>query len=378
MANKNLSKAKSSKNDEFYTQMDDIFREVDAYLEFDPDVFRGKKVLCPCDDPYESNFFKYFALRFNGLGLKKLIATCYVGSPIANTQLSLFDDEPVENKTTKNPHKIEIEEITDTRDDGSYDLLNIQSLLKNKKNVLTRLKGDGDFRSEEVTKLRNEADIIVTNPPFSLFREFLAWIVEANKQFLIIGNMNAITYKEVFPLFKENKMWFGKGFKSGDAYFSTPLAQNYGEGVYDSETGLVKFRNCCWFTNLDHDLRHIPLPCMTMADALRYHRHKELKGKKSYDKYDNYDAIEIPYTDMIPSDHDGVMGVPISFLEKYCPEQFEIIGNEYDLNIDKGRGYINGRRIYSRVFIKPSNTTIGHIAPPNFQIDCGNCTAMPM
>jgi len=337
MANKNLTKAKSAKNDEFYTQLNDIVKEVQAYLDFDRDVFRGKTVLCPCDDPYESNFFKYFALRFNSLGLKKLIATCYVGSPIANKQLSLFDDEPVEDKTTKNPHKIEITEITDTRDNGSYDLLNIQSLLKNKKNVLTRLKGDGDFRSEEVTKLRDEADIIVTNPPFSLFREFLAWIVEAKKQFLIISNVNAPTSKEIFPLVKENKIWLGNNCTR---WFLTPNGT------------LFETARTYWLTNLDHGRRHQPLSLMPSSNVLRYSKHKEIKGKKEFDKYDNYDAIDVPFTDAIPSDYKGVMGVPISFLEKYCPEQFEIIGNEYDLNIDKGRGYINGKRMYSRVFIK--------------------------
>ena len=213
MAKKTFDDAKKNKADEFYTQMEDIFREVEAYLEFDPDVFRGKTVLCPCDDPYESNFFKYFALRFNDLGLKKLIATCYVGSPIANTQLSLFDDEPIADKTTKNPHKIEITEIVINNDNENFNYwVTVENLLRNKKNALTRLKGDGDFRSEEIKKLRDEADVIVTNPPFSLFREFLAWIMEANKQFLIIGNMNAITYKEVFPLIKDNKIWLGKRF----------------------------------------------------------------------------------------------------------------------------------------------------------------------
>jgi hypothetical protein len=187
------------------------------------------------------------------------------------------------------------------------------------------LKGDGDFKSAEIKKLRDEADIIITNPPFSMFREFLGWIVEADKQFVIIGNMNAITYKEVFPLIKENKAWLGNGFHAGNAYFSTPFAKEYAEGVYNSETGLVKFRNVCWFTNLDHGRRHQPLPLMTMNDNLKFSKHKEIKGKE-YIKYENYDAIEVPFTDAIPSDYDGQMGVPISFLDKYSPEQFEIIG----------------------------------------------------
>ncbi|GBU26816.1 DNA methyltransferase [Treponema sp. R8-4-B8] len=326
MANAKLSQAKNAKNDEFYTQWADIEKEVQAYLDFAPDVFCGKTVLCPCDDPYESNFFKYFALHFHNFKLKKLIATCYAGSPIANKELSLFPDESEENKTTRKPHKIEITEIPDMNNDGAVDLVDVELLLASNRNHLTRLDGDGDFRSEEIKKLRDEADIIVTNPPFSLFREFLAWIVEAKKMFLIIGNMNSITYKEVFPLIKENKMWLGNGFNAGNAFFFTPFADSYGEGVYNPETGLVKFRNCCWFTNLDHGRRHQPLSLMTIQDNLKFSRHKEIRGKKTYDKYDNYDAIEVPYTDAIPSDYDGIMGVPISFLDKYCPDQFVIMG----------------------------------------------------
>ncbi|MDR2584943.1 MAG: adenine-specific methyltransferase EcoRI family protein [Prevotellaceae bacterium] len=319
MANRNLSSAKNARNDEFYTQFHDIEKEIAAYLEYSPDVFRGKTILCPCDDPYESNFFKYFALKFNEFGLKKLIATCYAGSPIANRELSLFPDENEENKTTRNPHKIEI-----TDNDGVRNLYDVELLLANDRNHLTRLKGDGDFRSNEIKKLRDEADIIITNPPFSLFREFLAWLVEANKQFLIIGNMNAITYKEVFPLIKENKMWLGRGFNAGNAFFSTPLVKEYAEGVYNPDTGLVKFRNCCWFTNLDHGRRHQPLQLMSIKNNLRYN--KKLKGKEFYDRYDNYDAIEVPFTEMIPNDYDGIMAVPVSFLDKYNPDQFEILG----------------------------------------------------
>ena len=326
MATKTLNNAKKAKNDEFYTQWADIEKEVQAYLEYDPDVFKGKTILCPCDDPYESNFFKYFALHFKEFKLKKLIATCYAGSPIANVQLSLFPEESEENKTTREPHKIEITKTPDLNKDGSVDLVDIELLLASDRNHLTRLKGDGDFRSKEITILRDEADIIITNPPFSLFREFLAWIVEADKQFLVIANMNATTYKELFPLIKENKIWLGNGFSAGNAFFHTPFAENYGEGVYNPETGLVKFRNCCWFTNLDHGRRHQPLSLMTLEKNLEFSKHKEILGKKSYDKYDNYDAIEVPFTDAIPDDYEGVMGVPISFLDKYCPEQFEILG----------------------------------------------------
>jgi hypothetical protein len=371
LPNVKLSKAKNAKNDEFYTQWADIQKEVQAYLDFDLEVFRGKTVLCPCDDPYESNFFKYFALHFYSFGLKKLIATCYAGSPIANKMLSLFPDESEENKTTRNPHKIEITEIPDMNKDGVVNLADVQLLLASDRNHLTRLHDDGDFRSDEIKKLRDEADVIITNPPFSLFREFLAWIVEADKQFLIIGNINTITNKETFPLIKDNKMWLGNGFNAGNAYFFTPYADSYGEGVYNPETGLVKFRNCCWFTNLDHGRRHQPLSLMSMKDNLKYSKHKELRGKKNYDKYDNYNAIEVPFTDAIPSDYDGVMGVPISFLDKYCPEQFEIIwqasGNTRasapkeilkKLNYNQhpedrgGCPVINGRRTYSRVLIK--------------------------
>ena len=232
----------------------------------------------------------------------------------------------------------------------------------------TYLEGDGDFRSEEIIKLRDEADFIITNPPFSLFREFLQWIVEAEKQFVIIGNMNAITYKEVFPLIKENKMWLGNGFQAGNAYFFSPVITDYAEGVYNPDTGLVKFRNVVWFTNIDHGRRHQPLPLMTMADNIKFSKHKEIKGKE-YQKYDNYDAIEVPYTDAIPSDYEGVMGVPISFLDKYCPDQFEILG----ATESEGRGFsnglwdeksqvsqplTNGNRVYKRIFIKHRNPTI--------------------
>ena len=348
MANSNLTNAKNAKNDEFYTQYNDIAREIEAYLEYNPNVFQGKTILLPCDDPFESKFFSYFALHFNSLKLKKLIATCYVGSPIANKQLSLFDDESEENKTTRSPHKIEITEITDMNNDGSVDLYDVKLLLASDKTHLTRLKGDGDFRSQEITKLRDEADMIITNPPFSLFREFLAWIVEANKQFLIIGNMNAITYKEVFPLIKENKIWLGRGFHSGNAFFSSPSTKEYADGVYNPDTGLVKFRNCCWFTNLDHGRRHQQLSLMPMKDNLRYN--KKLKGKESYDRYDNYNAIEVPFTDAIPEDYNGAMGVPISFLEKYNPEQFEII--KFRKGDDDKDLSVNGKCPYFRILIK--------------------------
>lgn len=321
MANSKLTDAKRAKNDEFYTQYPDIEKEISAYLEFNPDVFRNKTILLPCDDPEWSNFTKYFAQNFDRFGLKKLISTSYAAESknyqgiYQPTLFEINDPQFDKIKTVKNG-KI----FTLTHDRTGDRKVNVDDL------EWHYLEGDGDFRSAEIKNLRDEADIIITNPPFSLFREFLAWIIEAGKQFVIISNLNAITYKEVFPLIKNDKMWLGNGFHAGNAYFSSPFAKEYAEGVYNPETGLVKFRNVCWFTNLDHGRRHQPLPLMTLADNLKYSKHKEIKGKKSYDHYENYDAIEVPFTDSIPSDYDGIMGVPISFLDKYSPEQFEIVG----------------------------------------------------
>jgi hypothetical protein len=321
MINSKLTEAKRAKNDEFYTQYHDIEKEITAYLEYNPDVFRGKTVLLPCDDPEWSNFTKYFAQNFERFGLKKLISTSYAVNSKKfkiGYQPTLFetsDSQYDKIKTFKNG-KI----FTLTHDKTGDRKVNVDDL------DWHYLEGDGDFRSAEIIKLRDESDIIITNPPFSLFSEFLAWIIDAGKEFVIISNLNAITYKEIFPLIKNDNIWLGNGFQAGNAYFSTPYAKEYGEGVYNPETGLVKFRNVCWFTNLDHGRRHKPLPLMTMADNLMYSKHKKIRGKESYDYYDNYDAIEIPYTDAIPSDYKGVMGVPVSFLNKYSPEQFEIIG----------------------------------------------------
>lgn len=321
MANDNLSAAKKEKRDEFYTQYRDIEKEMNAYLEYEPDVFRGKTILLPCDDPEWSNFTKYFAQNFDRFGLKKLISTSY--APESKNYQGFYQPTLFE---TNNPQFDQTKTVTNGKiftltEDMSGDLeINIDDLQWH------YLQGDGDFRSKEVTELRDEADIIITNPPFSLFREFLAWIIESEKEFVIIGSMNAITYKEVFPLIKQDKLWLGNGFQGGNAYFSTPFAEDYGDGVYYPEAGLVKFRNVNWYTNLDHGKRHKPLPLMSMADNLKFSKHKEIRGKKAYNKYDNYDAIEVPYTDSIPSDFDGVMGVPISFLDKYSPDQFEILG----------------------------------------------------
>lgn len=321
MTNSKLIEAKRARSDEFYTQYHDIEKEISAYLDYNTDVFRGKIVLLPCDDPEWSNFTKYFAQNFERLGLKKLISTSYA----VNSKTYEFTYQPTLFET-----KNMLYDKVRTYKNGKIFTLNCDKTGDHRVNVddleWNYLAGDGDFRSNEVKKLRDESDIIITNPPFSLFREFLAWIMAAGKQFVIISNMNAITYKEVFPLIKSDKMWLGNGFHAGNAYFSTPFVKEYAEGVYNPETGLVKFRNVCWFTNLDHGRRHQPIPLMTMADNLKYSKHKEIKGKKSYDLYDNYDAIEVPFTDAIPSDYDGVMGVPISFLDKYSPDQFEILG----------------------------------------------------
>ena len=320
MANKTLTKAKAAKNDEFYTQFYDIEREMEAYLDYNRDVFRGKTVLLPCDDPEWSNFTHYFAQNFETLGLKKLISTSF--APESKTykcgyQLSLFETEsPKFDKDKTKTHGKIFVLTEDTTGDGVINLDDLQ---------WDYLDGDGDFRSEEVTKLRDEADIIVTNPPFSLFREFVAWIMEANKEFVIIGNQNAITYKEIFPLLMNNEIWLGNGFKGGNAFFRVVEDRDYASGVYDKTTGLVKFRNCCWFTNIDHGRRHQPLRLMTEAENIRFSKHKEIKGI-GYQKYENYDAIEVNYCDAIPSDYDGIMGVYSTFFDKYCPEQFEIVG----------------------------------------------------
>lgn len=333
MPNETLARAREAKNDEFYTQYHDIEKEISAYLEYNPNVFRDKTVLLPCDDPEWSNFTKYFAQNFEVFGLKKLISTSYAPESKKydiNYHPTQFETEsPHFNADKSKTHgKIFILDH-DITGDGKINFEDLE---------WQYLEGDGDFRSSEICQLRDEADIIITNPPFSLFREFLAWIVEAAKQFVIIGNMNAITYKEVFPLIKNNRIWLGNGFQGGNAFFRVGTERDYADGVFDDQTGLVKFRNCCWFTNLDHGRRHQPIPLMTMADNLKFSRHKEIKGRSSYIHYENYDAIEVPFTDAIPGDYDGAMGVPISFLDKYCPEQFEIIGitdrgNEYGIKI---------------------------------------------
>jgi len=332
--NQSLHAAKTAKRDEFYTQYIDIQKEVEAYLEFDPDTFRGKVVYCNCDDPFESNFFKYFAANFNKLGLKRLITTSYDGSPIAG-QLTLFPEYNEGNGKRQKPKALAVvlDRVQDEDGDGAANVTDVELFLQRNKAARIALNGDdkhagGDFRSPECVAFLKEADIVVTNPPFSLFSEYVTQLMEYGKQFLIVGPKNAVTYKEIFPLIKDTKLWLGTGFANGNAYFSIPpdSSREFADGVYDESTGLVKFRNVGWFTNLDHGRRHQKLPLMTMADNLKFSKHKEIKGKAAYDRYDNYNAIEVPFTDAIPSDYEGVMGVPVTFLDKYNPDQFEIVG----------------------------------------------------
>lgn len=321
MAKAELNAAKSAKKDEFYTQYSDIEKEMNAYLEYDENVFRNKTVLLPCDDPEWSNFTKYFAQNFQKFGLKKLISTSYAPSARSlREQPTLFETEsPLfdEGKT-----EVRGKIFTLTRDVNFDDRVDVKDL------EWDYLQGDGDFRSEELAKLRDEADIIVTNPPFSLFREFLAWIIQGGKKFVVLGNVNAITYKEVFPLIKEDRLWLGPTISSGDREFQVPSSYPLtaaGTRIDDEGNRFIRVKGVRWFTCLDHGRRHQPLTLMTMEDNKKFSRHKEVNGV-GYQKYDNYDAIEIPFTDAIPSDYPGVMGVPITFLDKYSPEQFEILG----------------------------------------------------
>ena len=331
--NQSLHSAKAAKQDEFYTQYVDIQKEVEAYLEFDTDTFRNKIVYCNCDDPFESNFFKYFAANFNKLGLQRLITTSYDGSPIAGAQLTFGEYDEGNGKRQKpKAIAVEIEEVKDVNGDGATGIEDVKVFLKQNPHTRTRLAGGGDFRSAECTELLKQADIVVTNPPFSLFREYVAQLVEHGKKFLIIGNMQAITYKEVFPLIKADKLWMGVTIHSGDREFRVP--DHYplnaaGWRVDENGVKYIRVKGVRWYTNLDHGRRHQNLPLMTMKDNLRFSKHKEINGKAAYDRYDNFNAIEVPFTDAIPSDYDGMMGVPITFLDKYNPEQLEIVGYEY-------------------------------------------------
>jgi hypothetical protein len=325
MANQNLGDAKKAKNDEFYTQYHDIEKEINAYLEYNPDVFRGKTVLLPCDDPEWSNFTKFFAQKFQDLGLKKLISTSYAPNskpPEIPYQPTLFEIENEKFDEVKTQANGKIFMLT--KDKSGDEVINIEDL------EWTYLKGDGDFRSEEIMRLRDEADVIVTNPPFSLFREFLAWAADAAKDFVIIGNINAITYKEVFPLIKENKMWLGATNFNVGMFFFVPENFVYASTYkFDREIEgkkVSRVPGVCWYTTIDHGRRHEPIALMTEAENIKFSRSSGLRGF-GYQKYDNYDAIEVPKVEAIPSDYTGVMGVPITFLSKYNPDQFEIVGN---------------------------------------------------
>lgn len=315
------------KNGEFYTQWADIEREMNAYLEYNPDVFRDKVILLPCDDPEWSNFTKFFALHFVDFGLKKLISTSYApdSNPAkVNYQPTLFESEnpAFDAVRTRRNGKRFILEPKDIDGDGVIDIDDLR---------WEYLEGDGDFRSDEVTALRDEADIVITNPPFSLIQEFIAWLAQSGKRFSIIGPRGAALYKDTFPLIRDNQMWLGRGFHAGNAYFAVPDKGSYANGVYDDETGLVKFRNCCWFTNIDHGRRHEPLQLMSMADNIKFSKHKEVRGV-GYHRYYNFpDAIDVPFVDAIPIDFDGLMGVPSTFLDKYNPDQFEILASAEDM-----------------------------------------------
>lgn len=318
--NANLGQARAAKKDEFYTSLFDIESEMKFYEPH----FRGKTILCNCDDPYESNFFKYFAMNFNYLGLKKLIATCYNGSPVADTELLLF---PGEYTTDKKARKIVITEVQDNNGDGAIDLADVEWLIRNEKNVLTELNGNGDFRSDECIELLKEADIVVTNPPFSLFREYLAQLIQHNKQFLIIGNINAVSYKETFQLIKNNLLWLGASIHSGDREFRVP--DDYplnaaGQRMDEKGIKYIRVKGVRWFTNMDYPQRHEKLELYKKYNP------------EEYPKYENYDAINVNVTNEIPKDYFEPMGVPVTFLDKYNPNQFEILGitdrgNEYGL-----------------------------------------------
>lgn len=356
--NSNLSHAKRAKNDEFYTQYHDIEKEMLAYLECNKDVFRGKTILLPCDDPDFSNFTKYFAQNLEVLGIKKLISTSC--APMSKGLKSPIQPKLVGvdgKKFNKEKNKTKGKVFTIMRVANSDSRIDVNNL------EWEYLKGDGDFRSDEITKIAQEVDFIITNPPFSLFREFLAWLVELDKGFAVIGNKNAVTYKELFPLIKANKVWSGRTEWSGGMWFETINPDSVDKVVDGID---MKNVSSIWFTNIDHGRRHEPLQLMTIEDNLKYNK-KVIKNKEVdntiYKKYDNYDAIEVGYTNAIPSDYDGVMGVPISFLDKYCPKQFEIIG----ATESEGKGFsmglwckaskvsqpvIDTNRVYKRIFIR--------------------------
>jgi len=380
--NRTLQDAKRARQDEFYTQYIDIQKEVESYLEYDPDTFRNKVVYCNCDDPFESNFFKYFASNFNRLGLKRLITTSYDGSPIASAQLPLLEYAEGNDKRQK-PKAIAVilDHVKDEDGDGAINIGDVKIFLQRNQASRELLNDDGpyaggDFRSADCVSLLKKADIVVTNPPFSLFRDYVAQLVEYEKKFLIIGNVQAITYAEIFPLIKADRLWMGVTIHSGDREFRVP--DHYplnaaGWRVDENGVKYIRVKGVRWWTNMDHGRRHEKMPLMTMDENLKFSKHKELKGKAAYDQYINYDAIEVPFSDAVPSDYDGAIGVPITFLDKYSPDQFEILGSSMNLGIPisqvakKGtylpggpRFYIdNGdgtyRRLYDRIVIRHRN-----------------------
>lgn len=313
--NKNLNKAKKEKSDEFYTLYKDIADEISAYTEHNPDVFRGKTVLLPCDNPDHSNFTKYFTFLFDRFGLKKLISTYH--NKNGNSFKWIFDGREA---------------------------------------IKTPLNSDGDFRSEEITTLRDESDFIITNPPFSLLKEFIVWVAESDKKFIIVGNINAITYKDAFPLLRDGKMWLGKGGNIS-LLFSIPDEYHAPENMIVDGQKYATMSSICWFTNVEHGVRNKFLPLLTMEENLQSNNKI---SKIGYRRYDNYDAIEVPFTDAIPSDYDGIMGVPVSFMDKYNPEQFEIVGSNRGVNQEPtgvyGKSsYIDGKETYKRIFIRGRN-----------------------
>lgn len=348
--NNNLHMSRVDKADEFYTQLSLVENELKHYRAF----FRDKVVFCNCDDPFESNFFKYFAMNFNSLGLKKLIATCYATSPIIGTQLSMFDDGvPLVSKGgKKKPYKIEITEVTDENGDGRVDLADVENLLKSRRNVLTLLKGNGDFRSAECVELLNQADVVVTNPPFSLFREYIALLMEHKKYFIIVGNQNSVTCKEIFPLIRDNMVWLG--YNNGHFWFNVPDSYEEKKTDFKIENGqkMRRMGNICWYTNVDIEKRHENMTIFRTYNP------------ETYPTYDNYKAINVDTTLDIPCDYYGIMGVPITFMQYYNPNQFEIVGQTHSGDLSEAveglrtstqyrhRGRIDGKEKYARILIR--------------------------
>lgn len=345
--NSNLHMSRTGKTDEFYTQLSTIEEELRHYRHH----FKDKIVLCNCDDPYESNFFKYFALNFNVLGLKKLITTCYATSPIMYTQMSFFSEQEIAytDKEGKKPYKIEITEVKDETGNDTIDLSDVEYLLKNGENVLSLLEGDGDFRSEECTALLHECDIVVTNPPFSLMKEYIPLVAELDKKFLVLGNMNHVTFKEIFHYFKDNKMWLGNN--AGHFWFKVPEYYEVKKTDFKIDENGEKWRrlgNICWFTNLDIEKRHQPLEL-----------YKKYTPDK-YPQYDTYDAIHVDYYNEIPCDTDKILGVPITYLAYHCDDQFEILGKfdggSVSNELDLAKPVLNGKAKYKRIAIRKRNT----------------------